>query len=104
MRLAVPVKAIGQRFALPILVLASVAMIVLGKADALLFERFRSTFGDLISPVLAIVSKPVEAAAAALARFHDLIALYDENGSLPLANSRLLQSHHPAPHPPAPPH
>ena len=56
MRLAVPVKAIGQRFALPILVLASVAMIILGKADTLLFERLRGSFGDIAAPVLGVLS------------------------------------------------
>ena len=91
MRLAVPIKAIGQRFALPILVLASVVMIVLGKADALLFERLRAGFGDIVSPLLEFGSKPVAAVDAAVARVHDLIALYDENGRLREENARLLQ-------------
>lgn len=91
MRLAMPIKAIGQRFALPILVLASVVMIVLGKADALLFERLRSVFSDTASPVLRVVSEPVAVVDAAVARFHDIVALYDENGRLREENSRLLQ-------------
>jgi len=61
MRLAVPVKMISQRFALPVLVFASVVMVVLGKADALLFERIRVVFADIVSPVLGIVSQPVAA-------------------------------------------
>ena len=52
MRLAVPVKVISQRFALPVLILASVVMVVLGKADALLFERLRIAFADVVSPAL----------------------------------------------------
>lgn len=91
MRLAMPIKAIGQRFALPILVLASVVMIVLGKADALLFERLRSVFSDTAAPVLRVVSEPVAVVDAAVARFHDIVALYDENGRLREENSRLLQ-------------
>jgi rod shape-determining protein MreC len=91
MRLVVPIKAIGQRFALPILVLASVAMIVLGKADALLFERVRSVFMDAASPVLRLVSQPISVADAVVARFHDMVALYDENGRLRQENARLLQ-------------
>src|SRR5882724_4632733 len=91
MRLAMPIKAIGQRFALPILVLASVVMIVLGKADTLLFDRLRASFGDVVSPVLDIVSKPVAAVDAAVARIHDMVALYDENGRLREENARLLQ-------------
>ena len=61
MRLAAPIKVISQRFALPILVLASVAMIVLGKADTLLFERIRSGFADSAAPVLRMISQPVAA-------------------------------------------
>jgi rod shape-determining protein MreC len=91
MRLAAPIKAIGQRFALPILVLASVAMIILGKADALLFDRVRTTFGDISAPLLGILTEPVAAADRVVARFHDLIALYDENGRLREENARLLQ-------------
>ena len=91
MRLAVPVKAIGQRFALPILVLASVAMIILGKADTLLFERLRGSFGDVAAPVLGVLSEPVAAVDRAIARFHDMVALYDENGRLREENTRLLQ-------------
>jgi rod shape-determining protein MreC len=91
MRLAVPIKAIGQRFALPILVLASVAMIVLGKADALLFERVRSVFTDAAAPVLRLVSQPISVVDSVVARFHDMVALYDENGRLRQENARLLQ-------------
>ncbi|MBV8652590.1 MAG: rod shape-determining protein MreC [Alphaproteobacteria bacterium] len=91
MRLVEPIKAIGQRFALPILVLASVAMIVLGKADALLFERVRSVFMDVTAPVLRVVSQPISVADGVVARFHDMVALYDENGRLRQENARLLQ-------------
>ncbi len=72
MRLAVPVKAISQRFALPVLVFASVVMIILGKADALLFERIRIIFADAAAPVLAAVSRP---AAAENARLRELLHL-----------------------------
>jgi rod shape-determining protein MreC len=91
MRLALPVKAIGQRFALPILVLASVVMIVLGKADALLFDRLRAAFGDAVAPILEIASEPVAAVDSAVARFHDMLSLYEENGRLREENARLLQ-------------
>src|SRR5262249_44818459 len=91
MRLAMPIKAIGQRFALPILVLASVAMIVLGKADSLLFERFRSGFADIAAPVLRVASEPVAAIDRAVGHMHELFALYDENSRLREENVRLLQ-------------
>src|SRR5258708_20650841 len=91
MRLAVPIRAIGQRFALPFLVLAAVAMIDLGKADALLFERIRTVSADLAAPVLGLVSQPVAAVDAVSERMHDMVALYAENARLREENSRLLQ-------------
>jgi|SRR5579883_583624 len=91
MRLAVPVKAIGQRFALPILVLASVTMIVLGKADTLLFERVRTAFADVAAPLLGALSQPVAAFDSIVERAHDVLGLYSENARLREDNARLLQ-------------
>jgi rod shape-determining protein MreC len=91
MRLAVPIKIVGQRFALPILVLASVAMIVLGKADTLLFERLRSGFSDSAAPILRVISQPVAAVDTVVGEFRSLFALRAENARLREDNERLLQ-------------
>jgi len=91
MRLAVPVKVLSQRFALPVLVLASVVMIVLGKADALLFERIRVVFADVASPVLDIVSQPIAAVDQVVDRVQGAFALSSENAQLRQDNARLMQ-------------
>src|SRR5258708_30062264 len=91
MRLAVPVKAISQRFALPVVVFASVVMVILGKADALLFERIRIIFADAASPVLAAVSQPAAAVDQLVDRVQDFFALYSENNQLRQDNARLMQ-------------
>jgi rod shape-determining protein MreC len=91
MRLAAPIKVISQRFALPILVLASVAMIVLGKADTLLFERIRSGFADSAAPVLRMISQPVAAVDAVVGEVRGLFALRSENARLREDNARLLR-------------
>jgi rod shape-determining protein MreC len=91
MRLAVPVKAIGQRFAVPILVLASVTMIVLGKADSLLFDRFRTAFADAAAPALALMSLPVALIDQGVDKFEGMIDLYRENARLREDNDRLMQ-------------
>lgn len=91
MRLAVPVKAIGQRFAVPILVLASVTMIVLGKADTLLFDRFRTAFSDAAAPALALMSQPVALIDQAVDKVDGMIDIYRENTRLREDNARLLQ-------------
>ena len=91
MRLAVPVKAISQRFALPVLIFVSVVMVVLGKADTLLFERVRIVFADAASPVLAAVSQPAAALDQLVDRVQAAFALYAENAQLRQDNARLLQ-------------
>ena len=91
MRLAVPVKMLSQRFALPVLVFASVVMVVLGKADTLLFERVRVVFADLVSPVLGIISQPVAAVDQLLDQVQGTFALSAENAQLRQDNARLVQ-------------
>jgi rod shape-determining protein MreC len=91
MRLAVPGKMISQRFALPVLVVASVVMVVLGKADALLFERIRVVFADVASPVLGIVSQPVAAVDQLVDRVQGAFVLSSENAQLRQDNARLMQ-------------
>jgi rod shape-determining protein MreC len=91
MRLAVPIKVVSQRFALPVLVLASVVMIVLGKADTLLFERMRSGFADTAAPVLRFISQPVAAVDAVVGEVRSLMALRSENVRLREDNERLLR-------------
>jgi len=91
MRLAVPVKLLSQRFALPVLVFASVVMVILGKADALLFERIRVVFSDLVSPVLGVVSQPVAAIDQLLDQVQGTFALSAENAQLRQDNARLMQ-------------
>src|SRR5258708_34142029 len=91
MRLAVPVKVISQRFALPVLVLASVVMIVLGKADALLLERIRVVCADVASPVLDIVSQPIAAVDQLVDRVQGAFVLSSENAQLRQDNARLMQ-------------
>jgi rod shape-determining protein MreC len=64
---------------------------MLGKADTSLFERFRSGFADAAVPLLDLAGRPAEAVDAVIDRFHDVVALYQENARLRDENARLLQ-------------
>ena len=77
--------------ALPLLVLASATLIILGKADTLLFDRLRANFGDLAAPVLELVSRPAASVDSTVDRVHDVFALYTENARLREENARLMQ-------------
>src|SRR5437868_287960 len=89
-RLAMPMRA-AQRFALPLLVVVSVALIVLGKADILLIERARIELNDALAPVFGAIAQPINVVGSAFRRFGDHFTVYDENQRLREENARLLQ-------------
>jgi rod shape-determining protein MreC len=91
MRLVAPLKAANQRFALPVLIVASVVMLALGKADTAVFQRLRTQFGDAAAPILSVLNRPLGAIDTAVDRVHDVVALYQENARLREDNARLLQ-------------
>jgi rod shape-determining protein MreC len=80
-----------QRFAVPLLVVLSLLLIVLGKADVLLYERVRVATADLMAPVLAMLARPAAAVAGGVEHIHGLLALYDENQRLREENARLMR-------------
>jgi rod shape-determining protein MreC len=91
MRLVTALRGIAQRFALPMLVLASAVMILLGKADALLFDRMRVAVGDAVAPVMDVLSRPVTAVDNGLAYVKSLANIQAENVRLREENARLLR-------------
>src|SRR5512138_1051676 len=74
-----------------LLVLAAFALMILGKADAVLVERTRALLGDALAPMLEVLSKPVDAANTVIAQARELIALKAENERLKAEQARLLQ-------------
>jgi rod shape-determining protein MreC len=96
MRLVLTLRAIGARFALPLLVLASAVLIVLGKADTALFEGVRAPFIDAAEPVLEFFSRPAATLDTAAQHVWSAVALYQENQRLKEENQRLLHWQHAA--------
>jgi rod shape-determining protein MreC len=90
-RLSMPMRAAAQRLALPFLVVVSVGLIVLGKADILLVERFRADLNDALAPVFQVIAQPINMVASGVRRFEDHFTVYEENQKLREENARLLQ-------------
>lgn len=90
-RLSMPMRAAAQRLALPFLVLVSVGLIVVGKADILLVDRFRADLNDALAPVFEAIAMPINAVASGARRFQDHFTVYEENQRLREENARLLQ-------------
>jgi rod shape-determining protein MreC len=91
LRLTAPVKAAAQRLALPFLVLLSGVLILLGKADILLFDHVRVSLADAAAPVLQLVGQPVSTVASEVERVEDLVDVYRRNTQLREENARLLR-------------
>ncbi|HEV2302330.1 MAG TPA: rod shape-determining protein MreC, partial [Stellaceae bacterium] len=84
-------RAALQRIGLPLFVLFSGAIIVLGKADRTKFESLRVSAADAAAPVLGAVSRPIASLSQLAAEAEDWVSVYRENARLAEENARLLQ-------------
>lgn len=92
-RLSVPLRQALARLVLPLLVAASFALMLLGKADALLAERARTKLADLLVPVYAVLAEPARSIRDVVEEAHELVNLRTENARLREENIRLRQWH-----------
>jgi rod shape-determining protein MreC len=90
-RLSPQVRAGIQRTTLPALILLSAAIVIVGKADQTMFDRFRTTLSDAVAPALDVLARPLAAAESTLDRARGVVALYQDNRRLEQENARLLQ-------------
>lgn len=90
-RSAVAVRGVVQRFASLGLIVTAVCLMLLGKVDTVLMERFRSTVGDTVAPLLEALSTPTEAVSGTIEGVHDLVTLRDENARLRAERERMLR-------------
>jgi len=83
-------RAAMQRAALPLLVLLSSTMIILGKADQVMFESLRVSVTDAAAPTLDLLSRPLAAFGHLTDRARDFVTVYQDNRRLAAENERLL--------------
>jgi rod shape-determining protein MreC len=82
-------RAMLQRIALPCLVLASAAMIVVDRADQAAFRTLRSSVADAAAPALDALSQPLTIVSGAVTQVQGVIATYRDNARLVAENERL---------------
>jgi len=70
--------------------LLSATMIILGKADQVMFESLRVTVTDAAAPVLDVLSRPLAALADLATRARRLVGVYQDNDRLVEENERLI--------------
>jgi rod shape-determining protein MreC len=84
-------RATVQRTTAPVLILLSVAVVVIGKADQAMFDSIRISIADKAAPALDVLSWPLGAAGSAVDRVRGVFAMYQDNLRLEQENERLLQ-------------
>jgi rod shape-determining protein MreC len=89
-RLTAPLRVLIQRFAFLLLVVSAFVLMLLGKGETLLVDRFRTGVLDFAAPVMGIVSRPAASVAAAIDNVNELINIRSENARLREENARLL--------------
>ncbi len=92
-RLSIPLRQVLARLSLPIMIAVAFGVMLLGKADALLVERLRTTLSDALAPIYAAVSQPVNAVEEAIEEVRSLATLRSDNAQLREENERLRRWH-----------
>lgn len=89
-RVAVPLR-VAQRFALLFLIFAGGALLLMGRSGTLSVEGFRTATVDTFTPVLDVLSRPLETVANIVDEGRDLIGIRAENRALRKENAALHQ-------------
>jgi rod shape-determining protein MreC len=90
MRIPPARRAAIERMSLTLLVVISAVMIIVGKADQVVFQFLRNSVMDAAAPALDMLSRPAAAVDAAADRVRALITVYRDNMRLAEENERLL--------------
>ncbi len=92
-RLSIPVRQALARLTLPVLIAASLGLMLLGKADTSLTERSRMALADALAPIFAIVAEPVATVYHMAAGAEDLVDVRTDNARLKAENEQLRRWH-----------
>jgi rod shape-determining protein MreC len=90
-RLAVPLKALVDRFAFAALIALSIGLFLIGKADQRLLGALGERISDTLAPVLGLLVEPIEGSRRLGEGIGQLLALHEENVRLREQNRRLLE-------------
>ncbi len=88
--LALPFRLWLQRSAFVALLVLAFALMLISKADTDLTERTRIAIVDAVTPILSVLSRPIEAFDRGLQRIENFFNVYLENERLRRENANLL--------------
>jgi rod shape-determining protein MreC len=88
-RLSIQARQALARLTLPVLIVASLALILLGRASPPVGERARTALSDALAPIYGIAAVPLAAVRGAAADVAQVFTLRTENERLRQENDRL---------------
>jgi len=88
--IAAPIKVLIQRFSFLFLVFAAFGIMLLSKAETVVFDKVSTVVVDIFSPLLGALSEPAATVSIAINRVRELANLREENILLKRENERLL--------------
>jgi rod shape-determining protein MreC len=88
--LALPLRVWLQRFAFVVLLALAFALMLLSKADIEFTQRTRIAIVDAVTPILSVLSRPIEAFDRGVERIETFFNVYAENERLRRENTNLL--------------
>lgn len=89
LRLSIQARQALARLTLPVLIVASVALMIVGRAAPVAGERARAGFADRLAPLYAVLAAPLDAMRDGARFVADLASLRSENARLRDENTRL---------------
>ena len=89
MRASLPFRQVAQRSTFLLLLLLSIAIMLIGKADPTLYERTRTMVTDVATPILDTLSQPVAAGGEFIEDIRRLSTVYEQNEILRDENLKL---------------
>ncbi len=92
-RLATPIRAWTQRFALALMLCSAFGLMLLSRSDTAAVERLRIVVSDAFAPILELLSQPVSTVTRMADSVGGMADIYSENQRLLEENARLLQWH-----------
>ena len=88
-RLSIQARQALARLTLPVLIVASFGIMLLGKADTLLADRARTALADGLAPIYVVLATPLARIHAAITETVTLWDMREENDRLRAENEKL---------------
>jgi rod shape-determining protein MreC len=90
-RLSVPFRQAMSRLTLPVMLMFSLGLVLIGRADQNFAGHLRAGLDDFLAPAYLLVSGPIQAAEHGTGAIGHLFDLDSENAELRTENANLLQ-------------